>query len=98
MDYEKSNILCLVFLQVIKNEFGIKASQDDIARFKRALKSYESVGEFLLKSGWQADNPDCATEEYLTENRICRWIGEAFVYFSRLEWEEGKSDETWEEP
>lgn len=98
MDYEQSNILGLVFLQVIRNEFCIKANPDDIARLKRALKSYESGGEFLLKSGWQADNPDCATEEYLTENRICRWIGEAFVYFSRLEWEEGKSDETWEEP
>lgn len=42
------------------------------------------------KTGWRRDNPECSSEEYLTGNRICRWVDGTLIYFSRLIWEEMK--------
>lgn len=43
--------------------------------------------EFLAQTHWQRDNPELADENYLTDNRICRWVYGRFVYFSCLLWE-----------
>lgn len=52
-----------------------------------ALEIYEDVEDFLEQTGWGRDNPELQSEEYLINNRICRWIDGRFVYFSRLVWE-----------
>lgn len=50
----------------------------------KILIPYKSVDTFLLDTEWDKDNPECSSEEYLVENRICRWIDGKFGYFSRL--------------
>ena len=65
-------------------------SGEDYRRAAAALTAFDSVEAFLENTGWGLDNPECIGEEYLTENRICRWIDGKFVYFSRLLWEGGR--------
>lgn len=76
---------------ILKKEFLVPddmLKQRSIAEAAKALEIYESIEEFLDKTGWRKDNPECSSEEYLTANRICRWVDGTLLYFSRLIWEE----------
>ena len=89
MIYENP-VIRLGFTAVMKKEFDLDIDYTDrnaVLRVANALIPYESVDAFLLDTEWDKDNPECSSEEYLVENRICRWIDGKFVYFSRLMWE-----------
>ena len=80
----------LELYQILCEEFGIIPTHwndEDVQKAKIALEVYGNVEDFFLQTGWGNDNPECAVEAYLTENRICRWIDGKYVYFSRLLWE-----------
>lgn len=76
---------------ILETEFLIYVDRRNLQELKRAamaLEIFESIEDFMEKTGWNKNNPELQSEKYLTENRICRWIeGKAF-YFSRLLWEE----------
>ena len=77
--------------EIIKTEFLVSENmlkKMRIEEVEAALKIYGSIEEFLEKTGWGRDNPECSSEEYLTGNRICRWVDGTLIYFSRLIWEE----------
>ena len=79
---------------ILKTEFLIPEDmleQKGIRQATAALESYDSVEEFLVKTDWGRDNPEYSSEEYLTENRICRWVDGNLLYFSRLVWEKQES-------
>jgi len=78
---------------LLETEFKVKNEEWEIRREKNALiclKVYDSVEDFLKNTGWGKDNPELQSEEYLTENRICRWVDGKLYYFSRLLWETGE--------
>ena len=60
----------------------------EYAKARRAIFVYENVDEFYEATGWERDNPELRTEDYLTRNRICRWWNGRFIYFSRILWED----------
>lgn len=77
--------------EILELEFGIElGAWDDEVKKKaeRALEMYEGPEDFLSQTGWEKDNPECQSESYLTENRICRWVDGKFLYFSRILWNE----------
>lgn len=89
MIYENP-VIRLGFTTIMKSEFDVDIDYTDrnvVLRAANALIPYESVEAFLLDTGWDRDNPECSSEEYLVGHRICRWIDGKFVYFSRLLWE-----------
>lgn len=91
MNGEKLELSQVRLKEIIKTEFLVSENmlkQMRIEEVEAALKIYGSVEEFLEKTGWGRDNPECSSEEYLTENRICRWVNGNLIYFSRLIWED----------
>lgn len=80
-------------LQVLlKTEFLISEDMLEARGLERAeasLESYESLEDFLNRTGWRRDNPKCSSEGYLIKMRICRWVDGKFLYFSRIVWEDG---------
>lgn len=80
-------------LQVLlKTEFLISEDMLEARGLERAeasLESYESLEDFLNRTGWGRDNPECSSEGYLIKMRICRWVDGKFLYFSRIVWEDG---------
>lgn len=73
--------------EIIINEFLVPEGdleQMDQTQMEAALMIYKDTKEFLNRTGWGRDNPECSTEKYLTENRICRWVDGKFVYLSRI--------------
>lgn len=79
--------------EILRYEFLVQEDQlvgFGIERLEEALEAYESVADFLEKTGWDKDNPECSSEEYLIENRICRWAEGRLWYFSRIVWEDMK--------
>ncbi|MBE7723130.1 MAG: hypothetical protein E7244_01395 [Enterocloster citroniae] len=90
MNGEKVELSQVRLREIIKTEFLVSEDalkQRRIEVVEAALKMYGSVEEFLEKTGWGRDNPECSSEEYLTENRICRWVNGNLIYFSRIIWE-----------
>ena len=84
-DYGNEELIAL-----LEREFMIKETAwdyDRLAWARASIQEYESVEDFWQQTGWQRDNPESCTEEYLTGNRICRWVDGKLVYFSRLIWE-----------
>lgn len=78
--------------RILRDEFLEEAvgwQLGELERAAAALSWYGSVEDFLLETGWERDNPEYASETYLTEHRICRWIDGKFVYLSRLVWKDG---------
>ena len=83
-----------VFTKMMKVEFDIAIHPDDREQVQRALRCiqiFDIWKAFYEKTGWRQDNPETASETYLTENRICRIIGRRIWYFSWIEWEEAKN-------
>ena len=81
--------------EILKTEFLVPEDvleQSEIEQISVALKAYGSMEEFLEKTGWGRDNPEYSAEEYLTGNRICRWVDGVLLYFSRLEFEGTETD------
>lgn len=77
---------------VLEQEFNLRKrvwTAEDLKRARNALFAFPDVEAFLSETGWCRDNPECSSEEYLTIERICRWIDGRLIYFSRLLWEEG---------
>lgn len=75
---------------LLETEFLVCESEREKRKITEALDAleiYEDVEDFLEQTGWGRDNPELQSEEYLINNRICRWIDGKFVYFSRLVWE-----------
>lgn len=60
----------------------------EYAKARRAIFVYENADEFFEATGWERNNPELRTEDYLTENRVCRWWNGRFIYFSRILWED----------
>ena len=84
-DYGNEELIAL-----LRREFMIKETAwdcDRLAWARASIQVYDSVEDFWQQTGWKRDNPECCTEEYLTGNRICRWVDGKLVYFSRLVWE-----------
>ena len=80
--------------EILKTEFLIPEDmleQKGIEQAAAALEVYGSVDEFLESTGWGRDNPEYSSEEYLTDNQICRWVDGNLLYFSRLAWEKQES-------
>lgn len=78
--------------ELLKAEFLIPEELLEARGFERAeasLEIYESVEDFLNRTGWRRNNPECSSEEYLIKMRICRWVDGKFLYFSRIVWEDG---------
>lgn len=78
------------FVEILWREFDVRVNpncMEELERARRSLIIYENREEFLKQTRWRQDNPELTEERYLTENRICRWIDEKFMYFSRLLWE-----------
>lgn len=78
---------------LLEQEFFLSTdgwSEEDYQRAEEALTAFESVEAFLISTDWERDNPELGGEDYLTGNRICRWVNGKFFYFSRLLWEEGR--------
>lgn len=82
--------------KILQEEFQVErdnwGEQENERAFK-AVEIYEDVESFLRKSGWGRDNPELQSEEYLTANRICRWVNGKFWYFSWIVWESGDENE-----
>ena len=84
-DYGNEELIVL-----LEREFMIKEpdwNRDRLTRARASIQVYDSVEDFWRQTGWKRDNPEFCTEEYLTGNRICRWVNGKLVYFSRLIWE-----------
>lgn len=91
MDIQNNTILRYGFLKLMRTEFHLYIREDDIERVLLAQKCihiYETPEEFLQKSGWRNDNPECSEFSYLERNRICRKIQGKIWYFSRIQYEE----------
>lgn len=90
MNGEKAGSFPNSLKDILEWEFLIQENwnKEKLARAAKALEEYENVEDFLARTGWGRNNPECMTEEYLTENRICRWVGNRFFYFSRILYEE----------
>lgn len=77
-------------VEILRKEFGLEVDDrctKELERARMSLVIYKNMEEFLEQTHWQQDNLELADENYLTENRICRWVYGRFVYFSRLLWE-----------
>ena len=77
---------------VLEQEFNLRKrvwTAEDLKRARSALFTFPDVEAFLSETGWGRDNPEHSSEEYLTTERISRWIDGRFIYFSRLLWEAG---------
>ena len=84
-DYGNEELIAL-----LEREFMIKEidwNRDRLTWARASIQVYDSVEDFWQQTGWKRDNPESYTEEYLTSNRICRWVDGKLVYFSRLIWE-----------
>ena len=84
-DYGNEELIAL-----LEREFMVKEmawDSDRLAWVRASIQVYDSVEDFWQQTGWKRDNPESCTEEYLTGNRICRWVDGKLVYFSRLIWE-----------
>ena len=78
------------FKILLMREFDIHINETDVGRLIAAagcIEIYDSVEEFLDRSGWKKDNPELCAEAYLLDNRICRNIQGKVWYFSRLRYE-----------
>ena len=76
---------------LLEREFFIHIDSfedEDYAKARRAIFVYENADEFYEATGWERNNPELRTEDYLTENRVCRWWNGRFIYFSRILWED----------
>ena len=85
--WEDEKLIC-----VLEQEFDLKKrvwTAEELKKARNALFAFPDVKAFLSETGWSRDNPECSSEEYLTTERICRWIDGRFIYFSRLLWEAG---------
>ena len=72
---------------LLEREFFIHIDSfedEDYAKARRAIFVYENADEFFEATGWERNNPELRTEDYLTENRVCRWWNGRFIYFSRI--------------
>ena len=84
-DYGNEELIVL-----LEREFMIKEpdwNRDRLTWARASIQVYDSVEDFWRQTGWKRDNPEFCTEEYLTGNRICRWVDGKLVYFSKLIWE-----------
>lgn len=80
--------------EILKTEFHVPEDILELRSMEQtaaALERYGSMKEFLEETGWGRDNPECSSEEYLTGNRICRWVDGNVLYFSRLVWDKFES-------
>lgn len=78
------------FKILLMREFDIHINETDVGRLIAAagcIEIYDSIEEFLNKSGWKKDNPELCAETYLLENRICRYNQGKVWYFSRIRFE-----------
>lgn len=76
---------------LLEREFLIYTGSFEEAEYgkaRRAIFVYENADEFFEATGWERNNPELRTEDYLTENRVCRWWNGRFIYFSRILWED----------
>lgn len=63
---------------------------ENVGRFIVAagcIEIYDSIQDFLDRSGWKKDNPELCAEAYLLGNRICCYIQGTVWYFSRIRFE-----------
>lgn len=84
-----------VLREILQSEFLLFLEEEgerELLHARAALFVYDDLEDFLNQTGWERDNPEAADENYLTKNRICRWVNGRFFYFSAFIWE-GKWDE-----
>lgn len=87
---EENSMVRYGFKILLMREFDIHINETDVGRLIAAvgcIEIYDSVEEFLDRSGWKKDNPELCAEAYLLENRICRYIQGNVWYFSRIRFE-----------
>lgn len=75
--------------KMMKEEFDIDIDYTNcisVLHVVEALTVYENLECFFKDTGWNRDNPELCSEEYLIQNHICRWIKGKLFYFSRIRW------------
>ncbi len=90
LDIINNSLVRYSFLRVIRYEFGIHISDDDIENARRAqdcIQIFDTWEDFYETTGWKRDNPECADKEYLENQKICREIGERIWHFSYIMWD-----------
>lgn len=90
LDIIDNSLVRYSFLRVIRYEFGIYISDDDIENARcvqDCIQIFDTWEDFYETTGWKRDNPEFADKKYLMDQRICREIGNRVWFFSRLKWE-----------
>ncbi len=89
----RDNVLArCTFLELLEREFGIRIEEQETEKIElanRSIEIYGSVEEFYEATGWQLDNPEESSRDYLLEHRILAEINGKFWYFSRIRYEDG---------
>ena len=92
MELKENSLIRYVFLRLLRSEFGIYISQEDLERAelaKNCIFVYDNPEEFYESTGWARDNPEICDFNYLLKHKICRMIDGKVWYFSHLQYEEG---------
>ena len=92
MDIKDNTLTRHTFRELLLQEFGIAIGEkesDKIELAESCIEIYNSMEAFYEKTGWDKDNPEQSSPEYLKQNHICRNIQGRIWYFSRIRWEEG---------
>ena len=73
------------FKILLMREFDIHIKENDYNRLIAAagcIEIYDSMEEFLEKSGWERDNPELDEKSYLFDKQIFRYIqGKVWDFF-----------------
>lgn len=80
------------FLELLEREFGVRLQEAETEKIKLAedsIEVYDCVEDFYEATGWQRDNPEECSLQYLLEQKIVVQIQEKFLYFSRIRYEDG---------
>jgi len=85
-------LMSCTFLELLEREFGIHIGEQETEKIELANQSieiYGSVEEFYEATGWQLDNPEESSWDYLLGHRILAEIQGKLWYFSRIRYEDG---------
>ena len=74
MDIKNNTLTRHTFRELLLQEFGIAIGEkesDKIELAESCIEIYNSMEAFYEKTGWDKDNPEQSSPEYLKQNHIC---------------------------
>lgn len=92
LDIRNNSLVRYSFKRILEREFDIFFHDEDIKNLELAkdcIEIYETEQEFFETTGWERDNPECASLKYLMEERVCRIINGEIWYFSGIRFADG---------